>query len=158
MNNLNLIGDVDLKLLLKTIEFVENLDNNDDVTIQLSTYGGCVYTGLSIYNILKHISNNVSIVTHGACMSAGVSILMGGDRRAAMPDSELLVHYGEEVNTCGLEAKQNSSLTNKMIKIISEGCGKSVRSVKRWMDKETYFTKETALKNGLLTDRLLNDE
>jgi len=99
---------------------------------------------------LKTSDLNINILTHGACMSSGVIILMAGNKRMSMPNCQFLVHYGQDSSYSGTEVKHNANITKLMVQIIADGSGKSVRSIKGWIDKETYFNPNQALKAGLI--------
>lgn len=160
MYHLNLVGDVDGKMVEAVLGLFAEIKNDDietPIAIQLFTYGGEVYAGQAIYDLLKLIENPVYITAHGSCMSAGIVILMAADKRAATEGCQFLIHYGEEYTSSGTERKHNDNLTKRMINIIAKGSGKAKSTVNRWLQKETYLDSKQAISKGLI-DRIIQNE
>lgn len=152
---IRLVGDIDSDLYLK---FSDRLDmmGPGAVNVILNTQGGCVYSALAIYDLIKARKNSV-ILCEGHVMSAGVLILQSARYRLARPSCQFLVHYGEETNNSGTEVKHNKRLTSFMAGLIQQRVSVTRRTLLGWLDKETYFDVEGALRVGLI-DGIYNQE
>ena len=124
------------------------------ITIVINSYGGEVCQALAIIEEMELAKRNVRIDTYaiGACQSAGTLILQAGQTRKASKDCSLMVHFGQETNESGNEAKHNSKLTKRMKDIYQERTGKGAKTINKWLDADTYFTAEEALKAKLIDE------
>lgn len=149
--NIQLFGEVDEAMSNKLLAAIgKSKKGFDAYVIHLNTYGGDVYSALAIYDILKYTDIEVQIVTHGACMSAGILILAAGDVRASMPNCQFMVHYGEEFISGETGAKHSRMLTKKFKDMIKESTGLSTRKVNALMKGDNYFTAEEAKDMGFI--------
>jgi ATP-dependent Clp protease, protease subunit len=63
-----------------------------DLLLLLSTQGGSVHHGVSLYHYLKGIPINVSTHNFGSVDSIGVVIFAAGRKRYSVPEARFLVH------------------------------------------------------------------
>ena len=144
---LTLVGPVNdemFKVLVRAVEVTPS-------TIILNTGGGCIYTALAMYDIIRSEMPKVQIITAGQCMSAGMIILQAGYKRFAYENTQLMVHYGEEGNNSMATVKHNSILTDTHAKIIAKRSLVTEKKIKsNWFWKDTFLTTEQALNYGLI--------
>ena len=149
--NIRLAGDVDDSMFSKLLEGLQKSpDDATTLVIHLNTHGGDVYSALAIYDLLVYTDLEVQIVTHGACMSAGIIILMAGDIRCSMPNCQFMVHYGEEFVNSETGATHSRMLTKKFKDMIKDGTGLSTRKVNALMKTESYFDAQQAVEMGFV--------
>lgn len=85
----------------KKEEVISNLHILDQttgqVTILLSSEGGCVTAGLAIFDAIRAMKNRVRIICYGEVASIATVILQGADEglRCLMPNAYLMIHEGE---------------------------------------------------------------
>lgn len=129
-----------------------------DITLLISTPGGSVFHGLSMYNYLKGLP--INLVTHnfGSVDSIGVVLYCAGKERYSSPQARFLLH-GVAINfeKCRLEEPQlEESLKGLKIdmeniaKVIVENTGKTSKDVTRAMLQRTTLNPEEAKKWGLV--------
>ncbi len=100
MKRITLSGPVARKLWwLKTINYEDvktELDNSSgDIEIYINTFGGDVYEGIDIYNLIRQYSNSkgkVTTVAMSKVMSIGTLILLAGDTIKAHKNSTVMCH------------------------------------------------------------------
>ena len=64
----------------------------EPIYVYINTDGGDVISGLAIYDMMRIIPCPIITVVMGACHSAGLFILQGGDRRGATPHASFFYH------------------------------------------------------------------
>lgn len=144
-------GEVDEVMFRKLLKGIGSaLDDCSGFVIHLNTFGGDVYSALAIYDLLKYTDLEVRMVTHGACMSAGILILMAADKRSTMPNCQFMVHYGEEFINGETGAKHSRMLTKKFKDMIKEGTGLSTRKVNALLKGDNYFDAKDAVEMGFV--------
>lgn len=159
---MQLIGDVDEKMLEKVLE---ELDENDPF-IYLSTMGGASTVALGIYDLIRDRHPSVTIVAVGAVDSAGVLIFMAGKERWMYPNARLLLHsarihfHEEEMMKIGdLRAytRQVEWSDRQYATIISQRSNLGYSSVLALAQEEHAFEGRRALSAGLV-HRIVGEE
>lgn len=152
-------GDVDEAMLERVFnELKEAADNSNDVRAVISTFGGCVYCALGIYDLLRTYPGHVTTVGIGAVMSAGTILIQGGKTRLAGESAQFLVHYGAEISESHADAKQNKRLNAQMKSLYLKHC-KSLPApvLAAWLREDKYLNSDEALKYGLVDGVISED-
>ncbi len=92
-------GDVNrggARYFINGITYLRMCYPDDEITVQLSTPGGCDYAMFAVYDAIRDVryKNPITIEVYGLAMSAGVFILQAGTRRIVRRHARLMVHYG----------------------------------------------------------------
>jgi ATP-dependent protease ClpP protease subunit len=91
-------GEIDADLASKTLANLHLLDQvTGEITILLSSEGGCVTAGFKIYDAIKACKNYVRIIAYGEVASMATIILQAADegRRFMALNSYLMLHEGD---------------------------------------------------------------
>ena len=183
--NITIFNNVDESTISSAVEKIVQINQDDEIWIKnahkalevsgakcnlssiemphiqmlLSTYGGCVYDGLSLYDTIKNSKTEVDITCFGKIMSMGIIILLSAKTRKAYRNTTFMIH---EISTGGIgkladmeetidEAKRLNKILFDIIKKetkISSSLLEEIYSKK----KDWYFTAEEALEIGLITE------
>lgn len=123
--------------------------------ISINSFGGSVYTALSIYSLLKAHKGEITFRVDGAAMSAATIITSVPNARVIMPKgSMMMIHKVSSVavgNTDDFRkaADDMEKLEQNILDIYAEKTGKTVDKIKPVVDAETYFTASEAVDFGL---------
>ena len=94
---IDLFGDIDQDKAQNVIKNLIALDaTSGTINIHLMSEGGCVVSGLAIYNMIQSCQNHVRIICMGEVSSMATLILQAADERVMKPDSFLMLHVGSE--------------------------------------------------------------
>jgi len=156
-----LISDIDsstAETVIKGLDFLSSI-NQELITIKITTFGGCPYSGFAIHDAIRKCKCPIATVTSGACMSAGVLIAAAGDKgkRYADQNCSWMYHAGGE----GFDGEVNNFIaTAEHVKDFKETCIDAItsRTKKRrsfWKKLEdaasdTYFKSKDAKKYGVI--------
>ncbi len=97
-NQLHIFGDIDFRAgvdcvcPLDVTHFLASVEHLDDIEIHINSCGGCVYTGIAMYNILKSWKGHKKIYINGICASIATIIAMGGDEIYINNNSYFMIH------------------------------------------------------------------
>lgn len=139
-------------------EFLEDfrkIPSDSALEISINSFGGAVYTALSIYALLKAHKGQITFRIDGAAMSAATIITSVPGAKVVMPKGAMMmIHKVSSVaigNTDDLRkaADDVEKLEQNILDIYAEKTGKSVEEIKAKVDAETYFTAEEAVEFGL---------
>lgn len=127
--------------------------------ILISSPGGSVFHGLSIYNYLKAIPIEVYTYNFGSVDSIGVILFCSGSRRLSVPHARFLMH-GVKMNFNGQMALDEKELEEKLkalkidqfniSKVIADTVGKQADEVEGHMNSRTTLNPQQAQEYGLV--------
>lgn len=131
------------------------IPEDNALEISINSFGGSVFTALSIYSLLKTHKGEVTIRIDGAAMSAATIISSVPNGKVIMPKgSIMMIHKVSSIadgNADDLReiADQLDKIEGNLLDIYAEKTGKSVEDIKPLVDAETYFTAQEAVDFGL---------
>lgn len=127
----------------------------------LSTPGGSVHDGISIYNFLKGIPIEVNTYNFGSVDSIGVVIFCAGSNRYSVTHARFLLHpvamqvmVNAMLDEPSIAEKLNSLKADQsnIAKVIASTINKPVNDVLNLIHTRTTLESEEALSNGLVTE------
>ena len=135
----------------------------EKIHLLISTPGGSVFHGLSIYNMLKGLPVEVITYNFGSVDSIGVILFCAGRERYSVPNARFLIH---EVSftiqgQAGLsfdEYMLHEHLKNLKIdksniaKVIASTIGKTEKDILKMINERTTLSPEQAKEIALVTD------
>ena len=129
------------------------------IQMLLSTYGGCVYDGLSLYDAIKNSKTEVDITCFGKIMSMGIALLLSAKTRKAYRNTTFMIHEGSSGAIGKVSDMEDSIDESKRLNDIYFDIIESETKIpKAKLDeirkrrKDWYFTAEEALEYGLITE------
>ena len=144
-------------LLMKTIDG-EISSGTTEITLLISTPGGNVFHGLSVFNYLKGAPITLTTHNFGSADSIGAIIYCAGDRRLCVPNSRFLLHpamasfpSGVSIDEHGLEERLKALRNDNgnIAGVIAATIGETPGQVAEWMANRTTWTPEEAIEHGL---------
>ena len=143
--------------LLRTINTMANSGiEYEELTVALSTYGGDLYYGFAIHDLLKSQPMPIRMVLNGPVMSAGTVIMLAGKTRTINENSYLMFHYGEAFVDSLKGAKHNDRILKRLKEMYKAGTKASTRTINTWFHSETYYSADDALKLGMVHGIICN--
>lgn len=87
-------AEINTRTTEQLIAVCANLSNNkaSEIVLMLSTPGGQVMSGITIYNTLRSLSPKITTYNMGNVDSIGNVIFLAGEDRYACPDSTFMFH------------------------------------------------------------------
>ena len=151
----NLCGVMDMS----GIKFDPTAIDMPHIQMLMSTYGGCVYDGLSLYDAIKNSNTEVDITCFGKIMSMGIVLLLAAKTRKAYRNTTFMIHEGSSGAIGKVSDMEDSIDESKRLNDIYFGIIESETKIpKAKLDeirkrrKDWYFTAEEALEYGLITE------
>ena len=125
-----------------------------NITIRLNSGGGDVFEGIEIYNYLKSLDNHITIEVTALAASAASIIAMAGDEIKMCTGSTMMVHEASTIawgNKADIQKVLNSldTIDESLVSIYAERTGADKETINGWIEGETWFTADEAIKVGL---------
>jgi ATP-dependent Clp endopeptidase proteolytic subunit ClpP len=138
---------------------MQGAEDADEINVYINSPGGSVFEGYAMINLLKSYKGTVNTYTYGMAASMGAILTQvaaeKGGKRYMSDDSAMMIH-GASTITWGNVKDIESTL--EMLTIINDQIaakfvqtsGQSADTVKEWLSKDTWFSPQQALDNGLI--------
>lgn len=150
--NDTMAADLCAKMLLLSAE-----DPKADITMYINSPGGSVTAGMSIYDIMQLIPNDVATVATGMAASMGQFLLTAGakGKRYITPNARVLLHqplggFGGAATDVRIQAELINDMKHRLASITAANTGKTVEQVIEDGDRDNWFTAEEALDYGFV--------
>lgn len=136
-------------------EAMKGLGNASELNVFINSYGGSVFQGLAIFNILRRQPAHITTHVDGIAASAASVIAMAGDEIRMAANGFLMIH-----NAWGIAAGDGDALrraaqdvdlaTESIAQTYASRRNADIDRVREWMAAETWFNAEQAVKAGLV--------
>lgn len=145
----------------KEVLEITHIDPVHPITIYIDSYGGQVYSLLSMIETLRQVPNPIITVCLGKAMSCGAVLLAMGDHRFCGVDSQVMIHemsagaFGS-IDDMKTEVKECDRLNARLMTLIAEKCGKTYAELKTIIvangGRELYLDAKEAKAFGLVEE------
>jgi len=152
------IGGQSIGAAIRGLYLMETESNIDPVEMFISSFGGCLYDTLALYDIINTVTCPVHTFTYGKCMSGAVLLLAAGEKgqRWVTPHVSFMFHdlFAELEGTRAQlqhEYKHTKQLGETWVKLIAKNSSQN----SKWWDarakksSDFYFSAEEAIDWGL---------
>jgi ATP-dependent Clp protease protease subunit len=129
------------------------------IQVLLSTYGGDVYDGLSLYDAIKNSNTEVDITCFGKIMSMGIIILLASKNRKAYRNTTFMIH---EISSGAIgklaDLEESVDEAKRLNKVLFDIIEKETKITKKQLEEvynkkqDWFLTAEEALKLGIITE------
>ena len=134
---------------------MKSIKEDEDITLEINSYGGDVFLGIDIMNTLRGHRGNVTVIVTGIAASAASVIAMGADVIKMYSNTQLMIH------NAWTYAAGNAKELRKIADDL-ESIGESVLAsythrvdgdtVKKLLDEETYMSASKAKEYGFIDE------
>jgi len=139
--------------------WLNNVDEDADITIYIDSPGGSVKSGLSIVDSFNLSNADIKTVNTGMAASMG-SILLGAGtkgKRAMLPNSTVMLHQvsaGAEGSIQDVKIRINEAdkYNVRLFDLLGEYCNKKPEEVMKKADRDLWLTSEEALEFGIIDE------
>ena len=132
-------------------------ESQDPITVYINSPGGDVDSGFAIYDMIRFVRSEVTVVGMGLVASAAALIYLSvpKERRVAFPNSPYLIHQPlSQLKGTAIEidiyAKKLGELRIKLDKVIADAVGKSVEDVSKDTERDHWLSAEEAEAYGIV--------
>ena len=138
--------------------------SDKDITIQIASPGGNIYSGYTILDSMTYISPDISTVSMGMTASMATIIASSGTKgkRFILPHTRFLIHQplGGTKGQCSdiqIEAKEIQMLKEELTQILADNSGQPYDVIERMCDRDTILTAKQAVEYGFV-DKIISNK
>ena len=85
------INDQVSNIISSQLLYLDSIEKKD-ITIQIQSGGGSIYSGYSIYDTIGYISSDCNTIVMGLAASMALILTLAGKKRSALPHSRCMLH------------------------------------------------------------------
>ena len=157
--SISIFGGINEKLAKSVAQQLLALseDNDDPITIYISSPGGHVESGDVIYDMIKFIRPTVRVVGTGWVASAATNIYLAAkkENRYSLPNTRYLVHQpsgGSRGDATDIKIQMEEILKTKqrINDIIARETGQPIERVEQDTDRDYWMSAEEAIEYGIV--------
>jgi len=155
------IDDNVANIIIAQLLFLDAEDPEKDIYLYINSPGGSVYSGLAIYDTLRHLRAPVSTFCVGMAASMAAVLVAAGEegKRASLPNSRIMIHQpssGAHGTASDIEiaAKEILHIRKSLNEILSFHTGQSVEKIAEDVDRDRFMSPDEAMDYGII-DRVL---
>ncbi|MEI8143011.1 MAG: ATP-dependent Clp endopeptidase proteolytic subunit ClpP [Candidatus Berkelbacteria bacterium] len=153
----NPIDDDTANLVIAQLLFLEAEDSKKDIQMYINSPGGSVYSGMAIYDTMRHIKPHVSTMCVGIAASMAAFLLAGGEKgkRYSLPNSRILIHQpmggtDGQASDIKIQAEEILKIRDEMNAILAKNTGQPLEKISKDTDRDYYMRATEALKYGII--------
>jgi len=152
-------GEIDMALAERVSSELLALasENARPIRVLINSPGGHVESGDTIYDVLRFIEPQVTILGTGWVASAGALVFAAvpRERRLSLPNTRFMLHQpsggaGGPASDIEIEALQILSVRTRLNRIFAEATGQSLDKVARDTERNHWLNAEEAVAYGLV--------
>ena len=132
-------------------------DNNDPITIYISSPGGHVESGDVIYDMIKFIEPEVKVIGTGWVASAATTIYLAADKenRFSLPNTRFLVHQPlggarGDATDIAIQAEEIVKMRGRINQLVADETGQPLERVAKDTDRDYWMTVDEAIEYGIV--------
>ena len=137
-------------------EELKSIGKVDQIDVFISSDGGSVFDGVSIYNQLKRNSATVTTHVDGIAASIASLIAMAGDEVYMAANAQMMIHKAWTVASGNAdELRKQADILDKIdeetiVAAYVEKSGQSVEKMNELLSEETWLSADEAMELGLI--------
>jgi ATP-dependent protease ClpP protease subunit len=133
------------------------------IDLRINSYGGDVFDGLTIYNLLKDHKAEVTTHIDGIAASIASVIAMAGNRIRIAENGFFMIHdaWGMQAGNAAdmrAYAERLEAVSGQLASVYAARTRRKVDEVKQWMAGETWMDSGTAIDRGFADEMAENQK
>jgi ATP-dependent protease ClpP protease subunit len=127
------------------------------INLYINSEGGCLYSALSVVDLISTNIVNINTIISGVCISAATLISLSGHRRYIMENSYMLIHnISSDVSGKMHELEEEminlSELTNRLKSIYKKNSNITKTQLDKILKTDSLITSKQCLTYGLVDE------
>ncbi len=161
---ITLFGEINQEVSRRTAEKLLTLafESDDPITLYISSPGGHVESGDTIYDMIRYIKPTVRTVGTGWVGSIATHIYLAPEKenRFCLPNTRFLIHqpaggFGGDASDIEIHAREIVKTRERINAIIAERTGQPLERVTEDTDRDYWMSAEESVEYGLV-GRIIN--
>ena len=159
-----LVGQVEdhmANLIVAQMLFLESENPDKDIHLYINSPGGSVTAGLSIYDTMQFIKQDVSTMCIGQAASMGAFLLTAGaeGKRYCLPNSRTMIHQPSggaqgQATDIHIQSQEILKIKQRLNDLMAKHTGQTVDKVTEDTERDNFMSAEESKQYGLIDEVL----
>lgn len=156
------INDISANIIISELLYLDNL-SHEYIYIYINSPGGAITSGMGIYDTINFIESKVITIAVGMCASMAAFLLSSGDKRYALPNSEIMIHQPlggaqGQATDIKIAAERIIKLKEKLNQILAKNTNQSIEKIYKDTERDNFLSAKEAKDYGLIDDIIKRNE
>ncbi len=156
------INDISANIIISELLYLDNL-SHENIYIYINSPGGAITSGMGIYDTINFIESKVITIAVGMCASMAAFLLSSGDKRYALPNSEIMIHQPlggaqGQATDIKIAAERIIKLKEKLNQILAKNTNQSIEKIYKDTERDNFLSAKEAKDYGLIDDIIKRNE
>jgi ATP-dependent Clp protease protease subunit len=154
-------NDVMANSIVSKLLYLQAINDKEDIYMYINSPGGQLTSANAIYDVMQYVKPDINTLGIGSVCSAGSFILAAGTKgkRASLKSTEIMIHElsggtSGKANDMFQHMEHTKKQYERMAKQYASFTGKSLKTIKKDMQRDYFMTSDEALGYGLI-DKIL---
>ena len=151
------VNDMSANLVVAQLLFLEAENPDKDISLYINSPGGSVTAGMSIYDTMQFVKNDIVTYCVGQAASMGALLLTAGTKgkRFALPSARIMIHQPSggargQASNIEIQAKEIIKTRQLSAEILAQNCGQSVEKVLKDFDRDYWMDAQESIAYGIV--------
>lgn len=154
----NEVTDESAADIVQKLLYLDSLDHEKEITFYISTPGGSISAGMSIYDTMQLIKAPIKVVVTGIAMSMGSILLSGAKKgkRFLFPSARVMIHQplimGQMNGTAvelHIQAQEMEKMRRELNEILAKASGQPIEKITADTDRDFFMDAKETIAYGL---------
>jgi len=151
------VDDESASFITAQLLFLACEDTKADIHFYINSPGGSVTAGMSIYDVMQYVPNDVATYCIGQCASMGAMLLTAGQsgKRYALPNSRVMIHqplggFGGTTTEILIRTKEFLKIKHRMNQLLAKHSGRTLEEIEKGTDRDNFMSAMESKEFGLV--------
>lgn len=153
------IDTAQAELVTSALLYLDAQPGMQPISLYINSPGGSVTDGLAIHDVMRQCRHPVHTFCMGQASSMGAVLLAAGDRRFALPNSQIMIHQpsGGASGQCDdiqIAAASIAAARERLNGLLAAYAGQTAQRILTDTARDRFMTPEQAKEYGLIDEIL----
>ena len=151
------VNDQVASTIVAQLLFLEAEDPEKDIYIYISSTGGMVTAGMSMFDTMNYIKPDICTICIGQAASMGAFLLSAGakGKRYSLPHSRIMIHQPlggaqGQATDIAIQAKEILRMKDELNQLLADHTGQDVEKVAKDTDRDNFMSAQEACDYGIV--------
>ena len=145
--------------IMAQLLYLESEDSTKDIFLYINSPGGCVISGLAIYDTMNFIKPDVRTIVTGMAASMGAFLLSSGvkGKRMALPNAQIMIHQVSSgarghVEDMNVSVAHSNKLNKLLFEIMGKNLGICPKKLLKMSNRDVWLDSKQAMALGVIDE------
>jgi ATP-dependent Clp protease protease subunit len=151
------VNDYSANIIVAQMLFLQAEDPKKPINLYINSPGGSVTAGMSVYDTMKFVTNEIHTLCLGQAASMGAFLLSSGDVRRTLPHSRIMIHqplggFRGQATDMQIHMDEMNQIKHLLNKILAKNTGKTIKEIEADTNRDYFMSGDEAKKYGLVDE------